>query len=194
MSEWLELEIAQELAPTLAPDDLWERVEIGLAARRAPVAVMRRQVPRWPIAAIVTLMVAAATLWLAAKGQEPAPNLEALAQEELRDHAPLDLRSSDPAEITAWMREHADVSVSLPARSSAHLAGVRLIRKGGVRVAAVEYTVGGASATLLAARLGPAPATPHGRPSWRSGDQGFALACADAERPEAACLLCHASL
>ncbi|HEY2017412.1 MAG TPA: hypothetical protein VGH38_28095 [Bryobacteraceae bacterium] len=196
MSEWLELELAEQLAPVAAPDDLWDRVEgaIGRPAAVAASVAIRRELPRWPIAAIVTLMVAAATLWLAAKGQEPAPNLAQLAQEELLDRAPLDLRSSDPGEIGAWMRQHAGVSVSLPTTGKAHLSGVRLIRKGGTRIAAVEYAVGSDAATLLVARVGSAPSAPHGLSSWSSGGQCYALACSNRERPETACLLCHASL
>jgi hypothetical protein len=138
MPEWLELELAHQLSPAAAPDALWERIQKGRP-------VVRRAVPRWPIAAILTLMVAAATLWLAAKGQEPALDFAGLALQQLQHPAPLDLLSSDPA-------------------------------------------------TLLIARTGTGASTPHGRLSWKSGGLTYALACSDAERPEAACLLCHASL
>src|SRR5690348_1790691 len=100
MSEWLELELAHRLAPVAAPDELWARVQNG---KPAP----ERHAARWPIAAIVTMGVAAATLWLAARGQEPAVNLERAAVEQLHSDAPLDLRSSDPAQIGAWTRQHA---------------------------------------------------------------------------------------
>lgn len=197
MSEWLELELAHRLAPVAAPDDLWARIENG---KPAP----ERHAARWPIAAILTLGVAAASLWLAARGQEPAVNLsnvnlsdvnlERLAMEQLHSAAPLELRSSDPAEIAAWTREHAGVAMRLPARSQARLAGVRVIRKGGVRMAAVDYSIGGDTATLLVTRNVAGPESGHGRMSWKSGELSYALACSNLEHPEAACLLCHSSL
>jgi len=185
MPEWLELELAHQLSPAAAPEDLWERIQGG----RPPA---RRPLPRWPIAAILTLMVAAATLWLAAKGQEPALSLEQLALQQLHHPAPLDLLSSDPAQIAAWTRRHADVALAIPAGTPVHLTGVRVIRNGGVRITAVDYTVGGDAATLLVARTGPPDGTSHGRMSWRSGGLTYALACSNPEHPEAACPLCHA--
>jgi hypothetical protein len=187
MPEWLELELAHQLSPAAAPDALWERIQNG-----RPVA--RHAVPRWPIAAILTLLVAAATLWLAAKGQEPELSLGELALQQLNHPAPLDLLSSDPAAIAAWARRHAGIPLSIPAATRAHLSGVRLIQKRGTLIAAVDYTVGNDAATLLVARTGPDAGTPHRRLSWRSGGLTYALACSDPDHPEAACLLCHASL
>lgn len=187
MPEWLELELAHHLSPAAAPETLWERIQNG----RPPV---RRHVPRWPIAAILTLMVAAATLWLAAKGQEPALDLEQLALQQLQHPAPLDLLSSDPAAIAAWTRRHAGIGLSIPAATPVRLSGVRLIQKRGALIAAVDYTIGGDAATLLVARRGPAADTSHGRLSWKSGGLTYALACSNPDHPEAACLLCHTSL
>lgn len=187
MSEWLELELAHRLAPVAAPDDLWARIQNG---EPAPV----RHSVRWPIAAILTLGVAAATLWLAARGQEPPVNLERLAMEQLHTGTPLGLRSSDPAQIGEWARQHADVTLKLPERGQARLAGVRVIRRGGVRMVAVDYSVGGDTATLLVARGAAVAESGHGRMSWTSGELSYALACSNREHPEAACLLCHSSL
>ena len=187
MPEWLELELAHQLSPASAPDALWERIQSG----RPPA---RHHIPRWPIAAILTLMVAAATLWLAAKGQEPPLSLEQLALEQLHRPAALDLRSSDPAEIAAWTRRHAGFDLAIPATSPARLAGVRVIQKRGARIVALDYTIGRNAATLLVARTGPAADSPHGRLSWKSAGLTYALACSNPEHPEAACLLCHASL
>ena len=65
MSEWLDLELSHHLAPVEAPDELWDRV---CAARRG-----RPETPHFafPIAAVVTLILAGA-LYFIARGQ-PAP-------------------------------------------------------------------------------------------------------------------------
>jgi hypothetical protein len=65
MSEWLDLELSHQLAPTEAPDELWGRV--CAEQRRRP------QTPHFafPIAAVVTLILAGA-LYFIARGQ-PAP-------------------------------------------------------------------------------------------------------------------------
>ena len=99
MPDWLELELAEALRPAPAPSDLWGRMVScgGLATRPASEArllasvaadipkgpkrtVSRSSRPKagparalWPIAAILTLMIAAGTLWLVAKGEEPSP-------------------------------------------------------------------------------------------------------------------------
>lgn len=186
MPEWLELELAHRLAPTAAPDGLWERIQGGAREPRPVV----RPMARWPIAAILTLMAAAATLWLAARGEEPTLDLDRLAAEQLHNGGPLDLRSNDPAEIARWTRQHAGVAVWLPAGTPVRLAGARIIRR---HVAAVEYCVGSDSAVLLVAQSDGACAV-HGRLSWRSGDQLYALASTNWQHPEAACVLCHAKI
>jgi len=64
MRDWLELELAEHLAPVKAPDDLWRRVA---AAQAAPPAARLRLNPL-PIAAVVTLILAGA-LWFMARGE-----------------------------------------------------------------------------------------------------------------------------
>jgi hypothetical protein len=187
MPEWLELELSHQLSPAVAPDELWERIENG---RLAP----RRQMTRWPIAAIVTLAVAAATLWLAAKGAQSPLSLEQLALEQLRHPAALDLRSENRTEIAEWTRRNTGVELSIPSATPARLAGARVIRRNGVRIAAVEYTVGHDTATLLIAPASERADSPHGRYSWKSAGLSYALACSNPEHAEEACLLCHASL
>jgi hypothetical protein len=64
MSEWLDLELSEHLAPVAAPDELWDR----LRTARTPV----RPAPRvfaLPVAAVVTLILAGA-LWFMARGQQ----------------------------------------------------------------------------------------------------------------------------
>jgi hypothetical protein len=217
MSDWLELELAEELHPTAAPDELWERLrclagtrDLAVTARGVPSGpgprpAHRREVPRvaapssarwtaWPIAAIVSMMIAAATLWLAAKGQEPVLNLQQLAIRELGDPAPLDLRSSNPSQIDEWMRRQTGLELTIPERNGAHLSGARVIQKGGARIGAVTYRVGDDTATLLVARAAPAADFGHGHVQWQARGQTYALASSNPDHPEAACLLCHASL
>jgi len=211
MPDWLELELAEELRPTAAPDELWERIrsaagtgEFAGAARggasgRGPRPVLQRETSRaswvsWPIAAIVTLMIAAATLWLVAKGQEPALDLRQLAIQELSNPVSPELRCSDPAKINDWMRRQAGVELAIPERTGAHLTGARVIQKGGARIAAVTYRVGDDTATLLVARAAPSRDLGHGHFQWQARGQIYALASSNPERPEAGCLLCHASL
>ena len=84
MPEWLELELAHQMAPVEAPDELWERVRP--AARPEPVG--RRAWSAWPIAAIVMILIAAGTLLLVARGEQPAiaPRHLALEQPRNTDH------------------------------------------------------------------------------------------------------------
>ena len=208
MPDWLELELAEELRPTAAPDELWERIRgaapvgqarppANISQHRGARAALRPWSPSWaswPIAAIVTLMIAAATLWLVAKGQEPPLDLRQLAIQELRDPSPLDLRSSDPAQINDWIGRQAGVALTIPERTGAHLAGARVIQKGGARIAAVTYRVGDDTATLLVARAAPSADFGHGHAQWQARGQTYALASSNPDHPEAACLLCHATL
>jgi hypothetical protein len=75
MPEWLDLELSHELAPTEAPDELWGRV---CAAQRRP------QTPpfAFPLAAVVTLILAGA-LYFIARGEPAAtPYRNAAAHSE----------------------------------------------------------------------------------------------------------------
>ena len=164
MSDWLELELAHDLAPVRAPEGLWERIEMGA------VPVRRRVMPRWPLAAVA----AAAILWFVVRSVDARS-----------------IRSADAAQISAWARQRAGIALSLPASPTVQLRGARLVR---ANVVAVDFQVEGHAGTLLVARAGAGPDTPHGRYAWRRGGQTFTLAYDGTEHPDAACLLCHASL
>ncbi len=205
MADWLDLELAEELRPVAAPDELWERVRGSASAAEfvaGPRVLNFRPAPprtsparaSWPIAAIVTLMIAAATLWLVAKGQDPGLDLRQLAIQELRAPGPADLRSGDPARINDWMRREAGVEVGLSERPGVRLTGARVIRKGEARIGAVTYRVGDDTATLLVARAGSSGDFGHGQAQWQARGQSYALASSNPEHAEAACLLCHAAL
>ena len=150
----------------------------------------------WALAAVLAGIAAACTLWLAARGRALTIDVQQLALEQLRSTEPLDLTSADPREISRWIRQQAGIDVKLPA-GAARLIGARLIRRGGQRIGAVSYRVGGDSATLLVAHADACRvASRHGQglAAWRSQDQVYALACSNPGRPRAACLLCHTSL
>jgi len=196
MSDWLDLQLSHHLAPVQAPEALWDRIHSGVGLRPARPPVRRLTFSSaWPIAAILTLMAAAGTLWLVAKGEEPALDLRQLALEQMRNAEPVELHSSDPAQISAWMRR-AGLDVTIPARtgSTVRLVGARVIEKRGARIGEIQYKVGSDRATLLVARAGSGPDGGHGHSAWRSRGQSYAVASSSAERPDAPCLLCHASL
>jgi len=196
MSDWLDLQLSHHLAPVEAPEALWDRIQRSTVRGAGPrPETLRVGFSAWPIAAILTLMAAAGTLWLVAKGEEPALDLRQLALEQLRNPEAVELHSSDPARISAWMRR-AGLNVTLPSQRGTlvRLVGARLIEKGGVRIGEIRYTVGRDTAALLVARAGSGPEGGHGHYAWRSQGQSFAVASSDAERPDEPCLLCHANL
>jgi len=65
MSDWLDLELSHHLAPTEAPEELWDRVCAERAGRRPTTHFA------FPIAAVVTLILAG-TVYFIARGA-PAP-------------------------------------------------------------------------------------------------------------------------
>ena len=173
MSDWIDFELADQMTPVAAPECLWERIE---TARRAPA----KAPVRWPIAAVVTLITAAATLWvLELRGQTPF-SLEQLAAQELHRSGPLDFDSGDPAAVAAWIRANAGVEIGLPDKTPVRILGASMIRRSGMRIGAVRYEAAGAPAILLISRASAAGDRAH---------RYFSLAC---EGPtEAACQLCH---
>ena len=64
MSDWLDLELSEQLAPAAAPDELWNRIHNA----RTPVRRTGR-VFSLPVAAAATLILAGA-LWFMARGQQ----------------------------------------------------------------------------------------------------------------------------
>jgi len=170
MADWLELELAHQLAPAKAPDELWERVQRGRL--RQP-----ERKPVWPIAAIVTMMIAAGAMWMAAKGEQPSLDLERLAKLQLESVQPLDLASHDEGEIRAWAKRSADLEVRIASSPGVQVVGARVLRERGERMVAVSYQVDGRPAALIVARAALKGNTPHA---------GMAMAGADGS-----CLICH---
>ena len=130
MSDWLELELAEELRPVAAPDELWERVRHAAIAPSASAVVVlppsrSASWARLPVAAILTLAVAAATLWLVARGQGTALDLRQLAIQELRGNRKLTIESASTAEINDWMRRETGFDPALPERSRSSVCNGR---------------------------------------------------------------------
>jgi hypothetical protein len=193
MSDWLDLQLSHQLAAVQAPEALWDRIQNGAMAR--PVQPRAESAALWPIAAILTFAVAAGTLWLVARGAEPALDLRQLAIEQLQKEEGVSLHSSDPAQISAWLRR-AGFDLTLPAERAENirLVGARLIEKHGAQIGEIQYQVGSDRATLLVARAESVPEGGHGQSVWRSHGQSYAVASSNPERPDAPCLLCHTTL
>src|ERR1700728_396826 len=135
MSDWLDLELAHELRPVKAPEELWRRVQIG----RPPRAAQNRSRPsRLPVLVAIAVLIAAGALWTGRR----SVSLETLAARELGSSAHLELRSSDAVEIGAWLRREAGLDVAIPVSARVRLTGARVIRERGTPVGEVAYRVG----------------------------------------------------
>jgi hypothetical protein len=176
------------------------------------------------IAAAALLALLAGLVWrLGAtgsfgKGGDPAAELEALAQRELRGAPNVDLRSGDPGKIQAWVKANSDIDIRLPDRrefgnDAVRLVGVRLLGMRNAPVAVISYQVGDTSAALLVTSVShtdrhadfggmAAPghvafrngaATGARLYSWSAGPNDYALAFGSAKDAGRPCLLCHAA-
>ncbi len=186
MSDWLERELADALAPVRAPQDLWMRVN------RAPSRASARRAPR----AIAWAWIAAAAIaaTFAVTFAIPSPSLSQLAAAELAKSIPVDFQSSDPKEKSLRLAARACVGLRslIPPRCDAQFTGARTVERGGARIGEVLYRVAGRDAVLLVGREGPltAPAG-HGQSSWKAHGQVYALAFSEPAQSRLACRLCH---
>jgi hypothetical protein len=187
MSDWLDLQLAHDLRPVTAPEGLWGRVQ---SARR-PMP-KRKFAVSMPALVAATALVAALVVWSGRRGV----GLEELAAHELARAERLELRSSDAVEIGAWLRREAGVEVAIPASDRVRLEGARVIRRGGASVGEVAYRVGDNRALLLVASADAGFRAPlkHGGLTWQKQRQLYAIASSISDRPQAACILCHANL
>ena len=182
MSDWLELELADRLAPVRAPEALWARVQHPRVAERV-------RATRLPRRALVALCAVAVAAIVAVALAVPSPGMSEMAAAELAANRPADFRSSDPHAIAHWLRANAGVNVSIPESAKVELTGARV--KG--NVGEVLYRVQGHDAVLLVARANGRPAdTGHGQATWQAHGQIYALAYADTAQARLACQLCHA--
>ncbi len=185
MSDWLELELAERLAPVRAPEELWARVS------RVPV---RPAAPRaqgagkwaWLAAAVIVGATLAVTFAI------PSPSLSQLAEAELVKSRPADFQSTDPHEITRWLRANAAVEVAIPPATRVQFTGARAMERDGARIGEVLYRVEGRDAVLLVGRGGTLDApTRHGAPTWKAHGQIYALAYVGPSDSHLGCRLCH---
>src|SRR5437867_9862458 len=120
MRDLLELELSDELAPAAAPNELWDRVGlIGADSQvcgRPPGPSARRT---WVAAAALMLLTVVGGFWFGLN--HPALDFERLAAEQRQ--ATLDLRSSDPREIAAWVRRETGAEFSCTPSSAVRLTG-----------------------------------------------------------------------
>jgi hypothetical protein len=185
MSDWLELELAERLAPVRAPDALWACVNQGVL-KTSDVRAPRPKTWAWVGAAIVFAATLAVTLAV------PSPSLSQLAAAELAKSQPADFHSADPREITGWLRANAGVEVSIPPGSRVQLSGARTIERRGGRIGEVLYRVDGRDAVLLIARSATMDAPErHGQSTWKAHGEVYALAYSAPMQSNLACRLCH---
>jgi hypothetical protein len=77
MPDWLELQLAHQLAPVEAPDELWGRVRgFGSGARGSAPSPRPRHSPVLWLAAAAMLVATAGAIWLfgASPAGAPSPN------------------------------------------------------------------------------------------------------------------------
>jgi hypothetical protein len=156
---WLERELAGQLCPVAAPDSLWRRIH----EQRRPLRVGPQ---RWwnrttgPVAATLLLTLLAAVVWRMGAIRDPQADLRMLAERELRGledgSGKIDIRSTDPREIRAWVRARSGIEVQLPDSATSGNQEVRLVGAGLVQldrhsVAVISYRVGGKPAALVVA-------------------------------------------
>ena len=161
MSEWLERELARELARVAAPRSL--RVRLGLAPAE------RREFPRvlLAVAAAVVLVIGGSY----AANRTAALDLRRVPARELRDTQAVDFASA-----AAWLHRE----TQSPA-DGVRLTGARLLRCDGG--AGTRFPVNAGKATVLLAHAGSAAA--EGNATFEVGGNGLAAT------PEAGCHLCH---
>jgi hypothetical protein len=187
-------ELSRHLRPVAAPEGLWERIQEN--SRPEPAATLR-----WPLWAFAAALAATIALFCLSLRSDTTPYLTRLAaRETAADSGTMDFRSSDPAQIRAWVQANAGFDIPLPAEGAVQLTGVKLIR-GGKLAACVSYRIGDRSGRLLVAQgSSAAPQHPavqrestHGvsLASWSMGGQQFALAWPASQDLHGACVVCH---
>jgi hypothetical protein len=211
---WLEKELAGQLCVVSAPDTLWR----GIHEQRRPLRARPRfwmSWTKWPVATAAFVTVLSALIWRFGVPSNPSGDLETLAGRELQGLSSgtgqTDMRSTDPGEIRAWIRERSDIDVLLPGRlpessspgnKTVRLLGARMIQADSHRVAVITYKVGDDFAAMLVADTG-SNGPPHASQrirstketsfySWSLGNDEYTVAFGSKQESQRACLLCHA--
>ena len=213
LAMWLETELVHQLAPVTAPGCLWNRIQ-------------EQEVPRhsssfrpawWLVLAGLLMTVCGVIGWHISRASDRAPDMEKLAQRELKGLASgsigLNLYSENATKIRTWVKTKANVDIDVPIErsgpmhGSVQLLGASLIRQHGLAIASVAYRADNQVATLLVARTPSASSGNTGISkhlswrigsgksarlfSWSMGDQVYTLASSDTSTPRGACILCH---
>ena len=145
MSDWLERQLARELAPVTAPGTL--KVRLGFAPPK------RREFPRaWlAVAAAVVLVLGGGY----AASRIAALDLRQSAARQLRSVETVESASPDRVVSAAWLHREGGVDPPQPPASAALRTRSGLVRCAGG--AALPLQVDTARATVLLAHAGPAP-------------------------------------
>ena len=206
---WLEKELAGQLCAVHAPDTLWRAIH----EQRRPLQVRPRlwmSWTKWPVATAALVTVLSTLVWRFGVPGVPAADLEALAGRELRGLADgsgkTDIRSADPREIRAWIRERSDIDIRLPDLSApgdqtVRVFGAHMTQADRHPVAVITYKVGDDFAAMLVADTG-TNGPPHASPrirstkdmslySWSVGRDEYTIAFGSTQESDRACLLCH---
>jgi hypothetical protein len=188
----VDLELGRHLQRVTAPDELWSRIQAGL--KTAPA-------PRWRLWAVCAATAAAIVgICYFSIGSDSSAYLSQAASRELgTSPEQLDFRSSDPAEIRAWVEAHAGLDIPLASAQSVSFVGVKLLQ-GSRFLVCVSYCIGDKKGKLFVARGGAGgPRHPSIRHtsyqgasiiSWVAGGQSYAIATRKGSL-DAACALCH---
>jgi hypothetical protein len=196
MASRLERELACRLAPVHAPEQLWEKIQTGAGRSRFPKLQWRL----WALgAAAATMALAWAGFCLASTS-----DFEKLAERQLvAGPEKLDFRSTDPAQIRAWVEARTGFAIPLAAGSSVQYIGVSLLHECGL-TACISYRVGNCAGKLLVTRGASSqrrhPSIQHTSHqgaailSWTASGVTYALAGPAKPGVQAGCILCHTDI
>jgi hypothetical protein len=205
----MENELRRQFRPVTAPDALWDRIRESRPRRVEPV----QSAWRIPVLATLLVLISAGLFIEIRSSRATVHDMAQLTDQELQAFADPSngetFPSDDPAQIRDWIKAKGNIDVELPSsRSGAvRLLGAKLVSLRGALIAAVAYSIGKDSATLLVSRrAGCCNATAGSRHmlskvstsggkslfSWDMKDQTYTIAYAGTNDPQSGCLLCHA--
>jgi hypothetical protein len=208
VADWIETELRRQFRPVTAPDALWDRIHQNRPCRVAPT----HSAWRMPVLATLLVLLSAGLFVQIRNSHASVRDMTRLTDHELRLFADPStgesFPSDDPVEIRHWIKAKGNIDIELPTSRSAaiRLLGAKLVSLRGNLIAAVAYSIGKDSATLLVSRrtgccnatagsrhLFSKVNTPGGRSlfSWDMKEQTYTIAYAGANDPQGGCLLCH---
>jgi hypothetical protein len=192
----LDEELARQLRPVAAPEDLWFRVQEPRGGYGAALA-------RWPIWAFAAAVAATIALFCFSLRSDTGSYMAKFAAGELaRGMEDVQFRSADPAQIRDWVQANAGIDIPLPARAGRNvkLIGVSVFQSGS-RMVCVTYRVGNQPSRLLVTPVA-AGAPQHGSmeqaryrgaslATWSMQGHTYTLAWSALGNARAGCVLCH---